>query len=52
VGVIGTGLLAAEWIAEMMQDASFARFGMHFVGVGADGPEKHELPTELFARAT
>jgi ornithine cyclodeaminase len=27
------------------------RPGMHFVALGADGPEKQELPTELFARA-
>jgi ornithine cyclodeaminase/alanine dehydrogenase-like protein (mu-crystallin family) len=32
-------------------DAALARPGMHFVGVGADGPEKHELPEALFARA-
>ena len=24
---------------------------MHFVGIGADGPEKAELPTGLFAKA-
>jgi ornithine cyclodeaminase len=32
-------------------DVSLVRPGMHFVGVGADGPEKHELPEALFARA-
>ncbi len=32
-------------------DATLARPGMHFVSIGADGPEKQELPTELFAMA-
>jgi ornithine cyclodeaminase/alanine dehydrogenase-like protein (mu-crystallin family) len=32
-------------------DATLVRPGMHFVGVGADGPEKHELPEALFSRA-
>lgn len=31
--------------------ASRSRPGMHFVALGADGPEKHELPVDLFARA-
>jgi ornithine cyclodeaminase len=30
---------------------SSIREGMHFVGVGADSADKHELPCELFARA-
>ncbi|MCX6082252.1 MAG: NAD(P)-binding domain-containing protein [Chloroflexi bacterium] len=33
-------------------DANQACPGMHFVGVGADGPEKQELPETLFARAS
>jgi ornithine cyclodeaminase len=33
-------------------DAALARPGMHFVGLGADGEEKQELPTALFGRAT
>lgn len=32
-------------------DAQLVRPGMHFVGLGADGPEKAELPAALFARA-
>lgn len=32
-------------------DASQVRQGTHFVALGADGPEKQELPADLFARA-
>ncbi len=38
--------------AHALFDAARVRPGMHFVGVGADGPEKHELPEALFARAS
>lgn len=31
--------------------ASHVRAGTHIVAIGADGPEKQELPTDLFARA-
>lgn len=37
--------------AEPLFAASQARPGTHFVALGADGPEKQELPTDLFARA-
>ncbi len=33
-------------------DASLVRPGTHFVALGADGPEKQELPADLFVRAT
>jgi ornithine cyclodeaminase len=33
-------------------DASQIRPGMHFVGVGADSAQKHELPIGLFSRAS
>jgi ornithine cyclodeaminase len=32
-------------------DAKHIRAGMHFVGVGADSPQKQELPTQVFDRA-
>jgi ornithine cyclodeaminase len=53
-GLLATSdiIITATPSAHPLFDASLARSGMHFVGVGADGPEKHELPTELFARAT
>jgi ornithine cyclodeaminase len=62
------GATAAHSIAELMAssdivvtatpstaplfEADLARPGMHFVGVGADGGGKHELPVALFSRAS
>lgn len=44
-------IVTATPSAHALFDATLARPGMHFVGVGADGPEKQELPEALFARA-
>jgi ornithine cyclodeaminase/alanine dehydrogenase-like protein (mu-crystallin family) len=44
-------IVTATPSAHALFDATCARPGMHFVGVGADGPEKHELPEALFAHA-
>jgi ornithine cyclodeaminase len=44
-------IVTATPSAHALFDTELARPGMHFVGVGADGPEKHELPEALFARA-
>jgi ornithine cyclodeaminase len=45
-------IITATPSAKPLFDAAHARPNMHFVGVGADGPEKQELPEALFARAT
>jgi ornithine cyclodeaminase len=44
-------VITATPSARELFSASSVRPGMHFVGVGADGPEKAELPVDLFARA-
>ena len=45
-------VITATPSAEPLFAASQVRQGTHFVALGADGPEKQELPTDLFARAT
>ncbi len=44
-------IITATPSAHELFSANAARPGMHFVGIGADGPEKAELPTGLFAKA-
>ena len=45
-------VIAATPSAVALFDSSHVRQGTHFVALGADGPEKQELPADLFARAT
>ncbi len=45
-------VITATPSATALFDPDLARPGMHFVGLGADGPEKQELPEALFSRAT
>lgn len=45
-------VVTATPAAKPLFSADRARPGTHFVALGTDGPEKQELPTELFARAT
>ena len=45
-------VITATPSAVALFDASQVRQGTHFVALGADGPEKQELPADLFARAT
>ncbi len=44
-------IITATPSAKPLFDAALARPGMHFVGLGADGDEKQELPEALFAQA-
>jgi ornithine cyclodeaminase len=44
-------VVTATSSAQELFSENIARPGTHFVGVGADGPEKAELPVGLFARA-
>jgi len=45
-------VITATPSAVALFDSSHVRQGTHFVALGADGPEKQELPADLFARAT
>lgn len=57
VSTVAELLAAAEVVvtattsAEPLFSAAAVRPGTHVVALGADGPEKQELPVELFARA-
>jgi ornithine cyclodeaminase len=44
-------IITATPSAEALFDANDAREGQHFVGVGADGREKQEIPERLYSRA-
>jgi ornithine cyclodeaminase/alanine dehydrogenase-like protein (mu-crystallin family) len=44
-------IVTATPSSQALFNEHLVRPGMHFVGVGADGPEKQELPEALFARA-
>ena len=44
-------VITATPSATPLFDASLVRRGTHFVGLGADGPEKQELPADLFELA-